>query len=141
MDAGGVDGFAHEASEGIDLADEMTLRCPAEAGLQGICPTVSGDSVHKADSAAQAHRGMRGFTAGVSGPDDDDVRVTSDAEPGENLSQDVFRGPLPHYLIERPRMLLQHGQDDFLAGAAFRLLPGLPQMGSTRSEQLRDGGR
>jgi hypothetical protein len=73
LDRGRVDGETHQATERVDLANEMSLR---RAANRGIARHVrDGVARHRADRDVAAHPGRRprGFDAGVSRPDHDDL--------------------------------------------------------------------
>ena len=74
LDAGRVDGLAHQAAEGVDLANQMSLCRAADGRITGHMPNSVRRQRAQRDPAAQAHRGMRGLAAGVARADDDDVR-------------------------------------------------------------------
>ena len=78
LDAGGVDGVGHEAAEGVDFADDLSLGEAADGGVAGH--SADGEGVHgdEGDAALifeDMAGGPGGFGAGVSAADDDDVEV------------------------------------------------------------------
>ena len=75
LDATTVGDFAHDAAEGIDLADEMAFGDAADGGVAGHL----GDEIEieGEERGAETHagRGSRGFTAGMACADDEDVEM------------------------------------------------------------------
>jgi hypothetical protein len=78
LDAGGVDGEAHEAAEGIDLADHLAFGEAADGGIAGHAADGGGIHGDHGDGAAIAEEvrcGPCGFRPGVAAADDDDVKM------------------------------------------------------------------
>ena len=68
---GGVDGFAHQAAERVDLANEMALRGAADGWIARHVRDRVARQRAQADAASQARGRVRGLDAGVPGADDD----------------------------------------------------------------------
>ena len=75
LDAGGVDGPAHGAAEGVDLADDLPLADAADGRV--AAHLADGVAVGREQGGAGAHPrgGQRGLGPGVAGADDDHVEV------------------------------------------------------------------
>ena len=77
LNAGRVDGAAHQAAEGIDLPHEMALRGAADRRIaRHVCDGV-GRQRADADARAQARRGEGCLASRVASADDDDVELVS----------------------------------------------------------------
>ena len=73
MDRRGVGRARDQPVEGIDLADQMALAEPADAGLHDIAPILRGVERHQRDARA-APRGRRSrLDAGMAAADHDDI--------------------------------------------------------------------
>jgi hypothetical protein len=75
LDAGGVGGQAHQAAEGVDLADHLPLGQPADGGVARHGADARRIECHQRHRRAESGRGPRGFGAGVATADDDDVVI------------------------------------------------------------------
>ena len=75
MDATGIGAGSHEAAERVDLSHEVAFADAAYSGIAGHLP--EGFDVLREQQGARAHArgGERGFGAGVSAADDDDVEL------------------------------------------------------------------
>ena len=87
LDAAGVGDFAHDAAEGVDLADEVALGDAADGGVAGHLRDEV--EVQGEEGGAQAHArgGGRGFAAGVAGADDEDVELFGKARYVEGFGE------------------------------------------------------
>ena len=75
LDAGGVGDPAHEAVEGVDLADEMAFAEAANGGIAGHFAD-RGEAVgDQRGLRAHARRGRGGLAAGMAAADDDDIEA------------------------------------------------------------------
>ena len=75
MDSYGVGDFAHDAAEGIDLADQVAFGDASDSGVAGhLCDQINVEGV---EGGLQAHAGASNssLAAGVSGADDCDVEI------------------------------------------------------------------
>ncbi len=75
LDAGGVDRQAHQAAEGVDLADHLPLGEPADRGVAGHLPGAGRVEGDERDARVHPPGGPSRFGPGVSAADDDDVEV------------------------------------------------------------------
>ena len=73
LDAGGVDGLAHQAAERVDLPDEVPLGRAADRGIARHVRDGRGGRRAQPHAASHPGRGAGRLHAGVPGPDDDDV--------------------------------------------------------------------
>ena len=73
LDADRVGDFAHDAAEGVDFADEVSLGDAADGGIAGHLRDEI--DVEREERGLQAHarRGHRGFAAGMTGADHNNV--------------------------------------------------------------------
>ncbi len=75
LDADRVGDFAHDAAEGVDFADEVSL---GDAAHSGIARHLRDQiDVERVEGGLQAHAGRshRGFASGMAGADYDDVEL------------------------------------------------------------------
>ena len=75
LDRGGVDGLAHQAAEGVDLAHEVALGGAPDGGVARHLPHRLPRQRAQPHRTPQAGGSVRRLDAGVSGPDDDDVVI------------------------------------------------------------------
>jgi len=84
LDAAGVGDLAHDAAEGVDLADQMALGDAADGWVAGHL----GDEVEveREERCAQTHArgGGGGFAACVAGADDKDVEMFGERHKGNS---------------------------------------------------------
>ncbi len=75
LDADRVGDFAHDAAEGVDFADQMSLGDAADGGIAGHLRDQV--DVQRVERGLQAHagRGHGGFASGMSGADHDYVEL------------------------------------------------------------------
>jgi len=79
LDAAGVRDFSHDAAEGVDFADEMSLGYAAYCGVAGHLRDEV--EVEREERGAEAHACGRGcgFAAGVASADDEYVEALGSA--------------------------------------------------------------
>ena len=73
LDAAGIGDAAHQAIQGIDLADQMTLAETADGGIAGHGADGRETMGHQGSLRAHPRSRARGFAAGMAAADDDDV--------------------------------------------------------------------
>ena len=73
LDPAGIGHAAHETVQGIDLADQMALAETADGGIAGHRSDGRETMGHQGSLRTHPRSGTRGFAAGMSAADDDDV--------------------------------------------------------------------
>ena len=85
LDAALVGDAAHQAVEGVDLADQMALAEPADRRIAGHRADGRESVRHQRGFGAHPGRRSRGFAAGVAAADDDNVEFSVHSEPRNRL--------------------------------------------------------
>jgi hypothetical protein len=75
-----IDGTAHQPAQGVDFANQMTLRRSADRRVAGHVRHRVDRQRAETDAATHSRGGPRGFDAGMSGAHHDDIEFTHDAQ-------------------------------------------------------------
>jgi hypothetical protein len=75
LDSGAIGGAAHEATQGIDLADDGTLRDSSDSGIAGHLTDGIQDGCEQEGPGSEARGHGGGLSAGVATTDNYDVVV------------------------------------------------------------------
>jgi hypothetical protein len=137
LDAGLIYHPAHQTSERVDLANQVSFRDSPD----GRVARHLGDHIETEcdDGRLRAYSGggVRGFASGVSRPDHHNVELfvkvwhalLSDAEGRKYLINDVRDERLSGYDPETSQRLMQICQSHLFCEACGQILPGLAQCG------------
>ncbi len=75
LNSRGVNRAPHQSAKGVDFADQMTLGGPANGRIAGHERHGLGRKSHQTDAAAHPRGSPRGFAAGMSGANHNDVEI------------------------------------------------------------------
>ena len=87
LDAAGIGDPAHQAVQGVDLADQMTLAETADGGIAGHRADGRKAVGHQRGLRAHPRSRARGLAAGVAAADDDDVEGLARNSCGTSIAE------------------------------------------------------
>ena len=90
LDADGVGDFGHDAAEGVDLADEVSLGDAADGGVAGHLRDEVGVEGEQGGAQSHARGGHGGLAAGMTGSDDGDIDLFGNGHGGNSERADIL---------------------------------------------------